>query len=228
MTFSLDTSVVVTATLGGADRLWQRWLNFDKTIESKRFITPAAYEQYELVVEGLGTPDPGIFDESVYDTLRIISRADPSVPDLSHAHALNLDDNRAGRAVRLVQEIQAELGPGGWSRMAAIARLREFEVAFATRRMDFFKRHPVVGPTDRPKADVLCDALLPINRGGGVAWRQACRIAAESSMVGQERGTDVTLVAEGGPLSRNGAAIRSQSGLRDIVDLQMASHCGRP
>lgn len=196
-------------------------------VDNNRFVTAAAYAQYEYAVEGLGTAEPGLYDQTVGDVVDLVVSADPTVPAESHARALGLDANRTGRALRQVGEIREALGGAPWSRRAALDKLRSLESGFATRRTDFFRRHPVTAPYSQDKTARLAASLEPLSRGGGVGWRQACRIAAESAVVGEERGVPVTLVAEGGPLASHGTEIRSRSGLTDIVDLTMASHCRR-
>lgn len=223
MTFSLDTSIVVTATFGPADRLWPKWIGFDRQIGDSRFVSAAAYEQFERVVEGLGTTQPGIFDQALSDVMAVLRLAGNAVPDGHHIEKLGIPGNRRARAERVIGRLVAKQNVAEWSPTVARNDLRRFDERFAKRRTEFFKRHQVVAPSNVTDVDALTARLRPVIPNGGLAWGESCRIVAQSAVIGIERSMPVTLVAEGGHIMRNSKKLRQLSALHDVVDLSMSS-----
>ena len=225
MIYALDTSVVVAAVTGPSDRLWQKWTRFNQTAARERFVPRAAYERFELVVEGIGTTNPGFMELLISDTVGLIWNSGDQKPSAVEADRMGLKGNRKARVLGLIEAVERDLDGHVWSCTRACDAIRSYERDFARRRIEFFRNHPALSPSDQIRLTDLTQKLFAINPSGGVSWRETCCTIAQSALVGEDRHERVTLVTEDGHrVGTHSERILSISNLEGLVDLSLSPH----
>ena len=226
---AVDTMVMVAATLGEADRLWDRWQTFDSTEPPTRFIPRAAHDEFSALVEGIGSARPGIHEEIISDASIAIIRAAPDEPNEADLSAMGLDGTRLERIRRLLP-ILAQTIDGGWDSIGALDALRKYESDFARRKRDFLARHFVFTPVDEARWTRLSNDILALIPAGGASWRNDCRILAQAAMhiVESDRATSFITEDRRHMARSHCRRILGMTGLTEIRDLIGDPLCQAP
>jgi hypothetical protein len=169
--------VLIAATFGPADRLWGDWLHFDQTEHDSRFLTKAAFDEFALVVEGIGG-SPGIYETLLGDAIRAIRSASPMEPDASVIRRVNPE--RPQGLERLIVAVRASVG-GVWNSTKALQALRGYEKEFAERKRAFLSKHRLFDPPESDELSAMFQALLNIIPAGGMSWDWDCRILSQTA-----------------------------------------------
>ena len=175
--YALDTNVVVAATIGPADRLWSDWSRFDATEATSRFVPSLVREEFYAVVEGIGSPRPGVVDQVVSDTLIAIRLGMASPPTEIALAAAGITGNRLQKVRLLLADFHRQSRT--WDQEVARGLLREFERGYAVRKTDFFERHPVNTSLEPSACAATRLKLAPLVPNGGQSWLRDCEILAQ-------------------------------------------------
>ena len=186
MHLSLDTNVVIAATVGEPDRLRGAWNLFDSREARERFITQGVVDEFLGTVEGVGRDAPGIVTELISDCLnaiRIWGDEPPTEAKLTGAGLTHPRQDRVMRFVRASFEVAGE----PWSAHMAKRAIRDFERQYAVRKQVFFQSHPVYDPADSSSVTSFRLSLEPLIPNGGASWKNDCLILGQVAAVLQER-----------------------------------------
>ncbi|HKZ49112.1 MAG TPA: hypothetical protein VJ397_10070 [Thermoplasmata archaeon] len=208
----------MAATVGPADRLWPRWLDFDGHQTKDRVLPRYAYEEFLETVEGSG-PEPGMLERLFSDCTLLIRLSRPEYPATSAASQAGLTSERIARSTRLLETIAKELGR--WDSDEALRALREQEAMFYQTKRGFLARHEVFAHADENAWRAFYERLQRLIPRGGMSWDWDCKIVAQAACFRVERKLDVQFVSEDKKhLQKHRVRILAITGLRGLVDLQ--------
>lgn len=184
--------MLIAASLGPADRLWEDWLQFDKVEPNTRFLPKAALDEFALVVEGTGG-SPGIYETLLGDGIRAIRWASPNEPDGAMIRALKA--LRPQSVERLIAAVRAAIG-GTWDSTKALQALRGYEKQFAERKRDFLARHRLFDPPQSNELSAKYVGLVQIIPNGGRSWDWDCRILSQTAVYKSNEAIEVHFVTD--------------------------------